>query len=147
MLFAMLFDRRGDVYAWVATLVVFVAIPLASLSIDVVRLMYVRTHLQAANDAACQAAADALDAPHFIATGQKRINHALARSQANRVFSATLGDAARVGFNYSLALAYPAPTFAHCTASANVEHMIPITPPMRVVVKTTSEMRAERHGR
>lgn len=140
----LILSRRGDVYAWVAALIVFVAIPLASLSIDVVRLMYVRTHLQTANDAACQAAADALDVPHFISTGQKRIHRALARSQANRVFSATLGDAARVGFGYSLALDYPAPTFAHCTASANVEHMIPITPPLHAVVETTSEMRAER---
>ena len=33
---------------------------LASLTVDVVRGMYVRTHLQVAADAACQAAADAL---------------------------------------------------------------------------------------
>lgn len=134
-------SRRGDVYAWVASLLVFVALPLASLSIDVVRLMYVRTHLQAASDAACQAAADALDVPYFVATGRKRINPVLARSQAQRVFYATLRDAARVSFNPTLVLGYPGPTSAHCTASASVAHIVPLTPDMRAVVETTSEMR------
>jgi len=137
----MLFDRRGDVYAWTASLLVFVALPLASLSIDVVRLMYVRTHLQTASDAACQAAADALDVPHFVATGRKRIDRALADVQAQRVFSATLGDAAQVGFEPSLTLSYPSPTSAHCTASASVAHIVPLTPELRAVVETTSEMR------
>ena len=47
-----------------------VGVPLSSLSIDVTRMMYVRGHLQTASDAACQAAVDALDTPHFIATGE-----------------------------------------------------------------------------
>ena len=52
-------DRRGDVWAFIAIAMVFIGLPLASLTVDVVRGMYVRTHLQTATDAACQAAADA----------------------------------------------------------------------------------------
>ena len=69
----LLISRQGDAYAWFARMLVFVFIPLSSLSIDVTRMMYVRGHLQTANDAACQSAADALDVPLFIETNQKRI--------------------------------------------------------------------------
>ena len=139
-------SRRGDAYVWFAALLVFVAIPLSSLSIDVTRMMYVRGHLQTAADAACQSAADALDVPFFISTGQKRINTGLARTQAAREFSATLQDTGRVRYTITgLAIDFPTPTFAHCVASATVEHIIPLTPLMQVVVESTSEMRAAKN--
>ena len=139
----LLISRRGDAYAWFASMLVFVFIPLASLSIDVTRMMYVRGHLQTANDAACQSAADALDVPLFIETNQKRIEPGLARKQAAREFSATLRDADKIRYTIEgLALDFPAPTFAHCVATVHVEHIIPLTPDMRVVIETTSEMRA-----
>ena len=135
-------SRRGDAYVWFAALLVFVAIPLSSLSIDVTRMMYVRGHLQTASDAACQSAADALDAPYYVSTGQRRINAGLANSQAAREFSSTLSDAKKVRYTIEgLAINFPAPTFAHCVASATVDHIIPMTPPMNIVVETTSEMR------
>lgn len=135
-------SRRGDAFAWFAVLMVLVGIPLASLSIDIVRMMYVRGHLQTATDAACQSAADALDAPLFVSTGEKRINTALARSQAAREFSATLQDAGQVRFDiHGLSINFPGPTFAHCVATVSVQHLVPLTPTMRVVVETTSEMR------
>jgi len=138
----LLMSRQGDAYAWFATMLVFVFIPLSSLSIDVTRMMYVRGHLQTANDAACQSAADALDAPLFIATSQKRIEPGLARRQAAREFSATLRDTGKIRYTIEgLAIDFPAPTFAHCVATVHVEHIIPLTPDMRVVVETTSEMR------
>jgi hypothetical protein len=121
---------------------VLVGIPLASLSIDIVRMMYVRGHLQTATDAACQSAADALDVPLFIDSGEKKINTSLARSQAAREFSATLQDAGQVRFDIQgLSIDFPGPTFAHCVATVSVEHLVPLTPTMRVVVETTSEMR------
>jgi len=139
----LLMSRRGDAYAWFATLLVFVFIPLSSLSIDVTRMMYVRGHLQTANDAACQSAADALDVPLFIQTSQKRIEPGLARRQAAREFSATLSDAGKIRYTIDgLAIDFPEPTFAHCVATATVEHIIPMTPLMRVTIETTSEMRA-----
>jgi len=139
----LLTSRKGDAYAWFASMLVFVFIPLASLSIDVTRMMYVRGHLQTANDAACQSAADALDAPLFIETNQKRIEPGLARSQAAREFLATLNDGGKIRYTIEgLSIDFPAPTFAHCVATVQVQHLIPLTPNMRVVIETTSEMRA-----
>ncbi len=137
----LLLSRRADAFAWFAALMLFVGIPLASLSIDITRMMYVRGHLQTASDAACQAAADALDVPHFIATGDARINAVLGRSQAGQVFGATLIDAEQIGYGYGLGIDFPGPRFAHCTATATVDHIIPMTPAMNIVVETTSEMR------
>lgn len=143
MIGRLLISRKGDAYAWFAAMLVFVFIPLASLSIDVTRMMYVRGHLQTANDAACQSAADALDTKLFVQTNQKRIQPALARSQAAREFSATLSDAGRIRYTFdALSINFPAPTFAHCVATAHVQHIIPITTDMNVVIETTSEMRA-----
>lgn len=137
----LLLDTRGDAYAWAAALLLFVGLPLSSLSIDVVRMMYVRGHLHTAADAACQAAVDALDVPHFLETGRARIQPGLARVQAREVFLATLTDRATVRYTQGLRIAFPAPRFARCTATAHVARLIPLTPPMRVRVQTTSEMR------
>ena len=64
------------------------------------------------------------------------------RSQADREFAATLQDATKIDYSIGgLALDYPSPIDAHCTSSATVQHIIPMTPPMNVVVQTTSEMR------
>jgi len=137
-------SQRGDIYAWFAALLLIVAIPLSSLSIDIERMMYVRTHMQTATDAACQAAADALNVPVYISTGTKEIDPTRARTQADREFRATLADAKKVDYAIAgLTLVYPSRVDAHCTASATVLHIIPMTPPMKIVVQTTSEMRVQ----
>jgi len=133
-------DRRGSMYAWIAALMLFVGIPLSSLSIDVARLMYVRTHLQTATDAACQAAADALDVPTFRESGTRQINPTLARSQASMVFSATLQDASAVQFSPGLAVSIAGAATAYCTGTATVAHFVPMTPSMNAIVRTVSEM-------
>jgi len=135
-------DRRGDVWAFIAVAMIFIAMPLASLVVDVTRGMYVRTHLQVATDAACEAAANAMNVSVFQATGVRQIDPGLGRSQAARVFYGTLTDAAKVGFSPSLAIGFPGPTTANCQAAATVAHLIPLTPPMTAVVETTSQMRA-----
>ena len=134
-------DRRGDVWAFISVAILYIGMPLAGLTVDVVRGMYVRTHLQVAADAACQAAADALDVSVFRETGVRQINISLARSQAASVFYGTLPDSSKVGFSPSLSVGFPSSTSAHCQASASVAHEIPLTPPMNAVVVTTSEMR------
>lgn len=138
---SLLRDRRASAFAWYAALMLLVGIPLSSLSIDVVRLMYVRGHLHTATDAACQAAADALDVPYFVSTGQARINPGLARSQAGSIFAATLQDSSTIGYGPGLSIGFPGPRLAHCVASASVDHLVPFTPPMQALVETTSEMR------
>jgi hypothetical protein len=134
-------DKRADAYAWAAALIVLVGIPLMSLSIDVVRLMYVRGHLHTATDAACQAAADALDVPLFLQTGTRRIQPGLARSQAGAVFYATLADADLVQYSPSVSVGFPAERLARCQATASVARLIPLTPNLDVQVQTVSEMR------
>ena len=134
-------NRRGDIFAYFSVLMVFLMLPLSSVAVDIVRGMYVRGHLHTATDAACQAAADALDAPLFRETGQKRIHSSLARSQASQVFSATLADANQVQFSPSLSVRIPNHTTAQCTARATVARLIPGTPRMEVVTFTESQMR------
>jgi hypothetical protein len=134
-------DRRADVWAFLAVALLFVALPLASLTVDVVRDMYVRTHLQVATDAACQAAANSVDAAVFQATGVQHINASLARYQAASVFYGTLADASTFGFTPALAVGFTSPTTAVCQATASVAHLIPLTPPMTAMVETTSQMR------
>ena len=134
-------DRRAAVWAFISVALLFIGMPLASLTVDVVRGMYVRTHLQVAADAACQAAADALDVPVFRGTGVRQINHSLARYQASSVFYGTLPDASKVGFSPSLSIDFPSSTSARCLATASVARLMPLTPPMNAVVETTSEMR------
>ncbi len=132
---------RASALAWNAAVLMFVALPLASLSIDVTRGMYVRTHLQAAADAACQAAANSLDVPAFRDTGVQQIDYDLGRARAGQVFFDTLRDAGQVRFSPSLSVGYLSPTIAYCSASAPVDRFLPGTPPMTARVETTSEMR------
>jgi len=54
----------------------------------------VRTHLQTATDAACEAAAQAIDAAAFRNSGTERVNLALGAGYAQREFAATVADRA-----------------------------------------------------
>lgn len=134
-------NKRADAYAWTAVLILLVGIPLMSLSIDITRLMYVRGHLHTATDAACQAAADALDVPLFRNTGARRIQPGLARSQAGVVFQSALRDADMVGYSPTISVGFPNQTTARCQGTASVGRLIPMTPEMNVTVLTVSEMR------
>jgi hypothetical protein len=134
-------DRRADVWAFLAVALLFVALPLASLTVDVVRGLFVRTHLQVAADAACQAAANTLDAAVFQNTGVQQIDPDLARVHAASVFYGTLADASVVGFTPALSVGFPGATSAACQATASIAHIIPLTPPMTAMVETTSQMR------
>ncbi len=58
-------DRRGEVWAFISVAILFIGMPLASLTVEVVRGMYVRTHLQVA-------AADAINVPVFRETGVRQ---------------------------------------------------------------------------
>ena len=134
-------DRRADVWAFLAVVLLFVALPLASLTVDVVRGLYVRTHLQVAADAACQAAANTVDAAVFQTTGSSRSIPAWRAAMRRSVFYGTLADASVVGFAPALSVGFPGATVAACQATASVAHIMPLTPPMTAVVNTTSQMR------
>ena len=133
----------GNAMAWMAIIMVFLMVPMMGLTVDVTRSMYVRTHLQAANDAGCQAAADSMRVPVFLNSGVREINSSLMYSRAVRVFNATLIDANRVSFTPTLSLRLLTPTSVECTATASVERLIPsFVPEINIKLLTVSEMRA-----
>jgi uncharacterized membrane protein len=136
---------RGGVVAWFALLMAVLMLPLLVLSVDIARLMYVRTHLQAAADAACEAAAQALNVPYFQETGLSVIDAGRAGRFAAREFAGSVQEANIVEDDPALTgLTLLAPRTVACTATAVVHPIIPITPPMKPVVYTTSEMRTGR---
>jgi hypothetical protein len=118
-----------------------VLLPLLSLSVDVTRAFYVRLHLQSAADAACEAAALALDVPQFRQTGRAEIHSGLAYDWAGREFAATLADQSAI--NYAAALgqiSFTGPRTVLCRASASVPGFF-LRNAIRVEVVSVSEMR------
>jgi hypothetical protein len=136
-------SERGDAMAWMAIIMVFLMVPLMGITIDITRAMYVRGHLQAASDAACQAAADAMMVPLFMETGEQRIDEGLMYGRAAQVFNATLKDSGKVRFMPALSLRLLTPTSVECTATASVDRLLPsVVPEISLRVSTVSEMRA-----
>ena len=103
-------SERGDAMAWMAIVMVFLMLPLMGITMDITRAMYVRGHLQAASDAGCQAAADAMMVPLFMETGEQRIDAGLIYGRAAQVFNATLKDSGKVRFRARFELA---PAYSH----------------------------------
>ena len=67
------FGRRGDM-VWNALVIVTVLLPLSGLAIDVPRYFALRSRLQAAVDAAAEAAARQVDIAHYQNTGETRLD-------------------------------------------------------------------------
>ena len=137
-------DERGSASLyWAAAM--FLIIPLMALSLDMPRALYVRSHLQAAADAACEAAAMAVDVPVYRETGVAKIKYDQAQAWAAREFISTVTDQGIWGYSPSLtSLTLETPLIASCTASASLNPLIPVSPPMNIVVRSTSETRIGR---
>lgn len=139
--------ERGSVMAWWAVTLSLIVLPLMALTIDATRALYVDTHLQTAADAACEAAASALDLAAFKASGTQRIDRALAGSYAAREFNATVSDAGGY-FGYSphiTRMILLSPTVVYCEASAGVDSVIQFGPSSwSVTAQSTSELRVKR---
>lgn len=138
--------ERGQVLPYVAVFLALVVVPLAVLAVDVVRALYVRTHLQTATDAACEAAAQAIDAAAFRSSGAERINLGLGAGYAQREFAATVADQGIVGYGPALtAIWLQSPTVVACRATASVHLLIPASPvALNVSAVSVSEMRVRR---
>jgi hypothetical protein len=133
-------QRGAAAVYWAACMVMI--IPLISLAIDMPRALYVRSHLQAATDAACEAAAMAVDVPVFRETGVAKIDYDKARSWAAREFTSTVADSGIWGYGPSLSsVVLETPLIAACTASASVDPLVPVSPAMNISVRSTSETR------
>ena len=137
--------ERGNIMAWFTAFLAFVVVPLAALTIDIVRAFYVYTHLQAAADAACEAAAQALDVAAFIRTGARQIDLGLGASYAGREFAGAVVDQGIVRYSPTLnGLRLLSPRVAECRAMASLELFVPSAPQLTVRVRSVSEMRVNR---
>jgi uncharacterized membrane protein len=129
-----------------AILLAVVGIPLMSLSIDITRLMYARTHLQAAVDAACEAGAQALDVPTFMQTGVRQIDYGIAVRNASREFHSTVSSPTLMREGAHLTSVWlVSPTSLGCTGTVQVAPMVPLLPEMVAGARSVSELKVERH--
>lgn len=119
-------DRRGYVMAYSTMLITLVMLPMMLVSIEIVRMMFVDVHLQSAVDAACAAASQAVDVPHFIATGELVIDPVVAVQYANREFDNTVANA---GINQYLpvltGVSITNGTTVYCQSIAGMNWMLP----------------------
>lgn len=138
--------EQGNIMAWFAAFLAFVVVPLAALTIDIVRAYYVYTHLQAATDAACEAAAQALDVSTFIRTGTRQIDLGLGASNARREFGGAVVDQGVVKYSPSLtSVRLLSPTMVECRATASLTLLVPaVSVDLTVRTASTSEMRVNR---
>ncbi len=136
----------GYSMALYAILLAVVGIPLMSLSIDITRLMYARTHLQAAVDAACEAGAQALDVPTFLQTGVRQIDYGVAIGNAAREFHSTVSSPAMMREGARLTSVWlVSPTSLGCTGTVQVAPMVPLLPELVAGARSISELKVERH--
>jgi len=137
--------ENGYAMPYYAAYLTFVILPLMILTIDIPRALYVRTHLQTATDAACEAAAQALDTRHYMATGEARIHLGTAAGWAAREFSGTVVDQGIVQYQPALtSVRLQGPLIASCTATAEVDTFITGAPPLNIRVASISETRVSR---
>lgn len=137
--------EQGQTMAYFVIVLTFVVIPLAVLTVDIVRALYLQAQLQAAADAACEAAAQALDTPTFVRTGTRQINLGLGASYAAQAFSGTVANKGIVGYSPALTgISLLSPTVVACRATASVHLLIPSSPQLTVRVAAVSEMRVNR---
>lgn len=136
----------GYSMAMYAILLAVVGIPLMSLSIDITRLMYARTHLQAAVDAACEAGAQALDVPTFLQKGVQQIDYGVATQNAVREFTSTVSSPALIREGAHLTNIWlVSPTALGCTGFVRVDPIIPLLLEMTAGARSVSELKVERH--
>lgn len=135
-------NRKGYVMAYVTILIASVAIPMLILSVEIVRAMYVEVHLQAAVDAACEAAIQAVDVPFFIHNGVLQIDLGAASSYAQREFDATVINHNISSYNPSLSgISLLTSTLVQCSSLATMEWLLPGIPAMTLHANALSQAR------
>jgi len=130
--------------ALTAMLMLVVGLPLLTLSVEIVRMLFVDVHLQAAVDAACAAASQAVDITHFIQTGEVVIDPDLASGYAEYEFNSSVVNA---GINYyspSLSGFSISGTTVFCDGSAVMTWMLPGIASVDLSASSAAEARARR---
>lgn len=132
--------ERGYAMAWWAVIFATVLVPLLALSIDITRLLYVRTRLQTAVDAACAAAANTADIPAWREAGIRQIDTARAPASAAYAFYQTAAEAGITRYQPSLTRLILSGDTAVCGAEAVVESFI-LPVPLRARAEAEARMR------
>jgi len=137
-------NQRGNVMPYMVFLISMVAMPLMVLSIELVRAMYVDVHLQTAIDAACGAAVQAVNVPHFIQTGELMVDISQGRGFAQREFDATVVDHNLRKFNPALvSVNLVDNTTVSCFGTAEMQWTLPV-PALTFTAFAISETQAVR---
>lgn len=130
--------------AYTAMLLLVVGLPMLTLSSEIVRMLFVDVHLQAAVDAACAAASQAVDMAHFIATGEVIIDPAVAAGNAQFEFDSTLSNSGINMYSPSLSGLSIVGTTIYCDASATITWMVPGITPINLSSSSAAEALARR---
>lgn len=114
-------QQNGQTMALFAILMMMVFFPLLAVAINIPKAIYVRVQLQIATDAACEAAAQAIDWKTFQDTGEAQIDLAQGSGWAYREFARSVINAGIVGYAPALSrIALTSPLTAECHATAVV---------------------------
>jgi hypothetical protein len=121
------------------------AIPFLTLTTEAVRALYVNVNIQTAVDAACSAAVQAVDVPHFVLTGEVVVDGAQAAAFAQREFAATVANSNLQSYVPALTgVNIVNNTVAQCSATAFVQWFLPGLPPLTINVASAAEALARR---
>jgi len=138
-------DRRGYAMAYNAIVFVTVALPMLILSSEITRALYVNVNIQTAVDAACAAAVQAVDVPHFVATGELVLDSNFASLYAQQEFDATVTNSNIHQYSPALSgIGIVNNTIAECHASATMTWMLPGIPALTMNVVSAAEALARR---
>jgi hypothetical protein len=126
-------------------LIALAVMPMMIISIEIVRMMFVNVHLQSVVDAACAAASQAVDVPHFILTGELIIDPIEAAANAQAEFNNTVATSDTNKYSPTLgSLSIPDGTVDYCQSSAVMIWMLPGIAPVVLTAETVAETRARR---
>lgn len=135
-------DRRGYVMAYMVMLLTLVALPMLILSVEITRAMYVEVQLQAAVDAACDAAIQAVDVPFFIHNGVLQLDQGAAASYAAREFNATVMRHNINNYSPALSsLSFTSADSVQCSGTATMGWFLPGIPSLTLSAASVAQAR------
>jgi uncharacterized membrane protein len=138
--------EQGATLAFLAILFATIFLPLMAIAVDLPRLIWLRSQMQAAADAAAEAGAVyGVDVDYWQSTGNLRHSPGAVNAWARRVFAEQVANANLRQYTPSLTgiSVQTGDNAVTVTAEAQIRILIPaITPPITIHVTSTSQSRA-----
>ena len=134
--------REGDI-VWNALIIVAVLLPLMGLTLDAPRYFILRTNLQAATDAAAEAASRSLDPAAWRNAGDVRLDPYWANRNAAEVWALTTASLRSMGYEAALESIRIDETHDTVTVRSrgSLRLLFGTTPPITVRVSSQSRFR------